>query len=101
MRHKSRLAEPADVLGHWSSKDGRATRSSGFSLIELLVVVAICLVVTDFAIPSITTTVDTFRIRGTVTSATGLIQRARVQAIKRSFTQRVHFATVNNNVVLF
>jgi prepilin-type N-terminal cleavage/methylation domain-containing protein len=75
--------------------------SFGFSLIELLVVVAIMLVVAAFAIPTITTTLDAFRIHGTLASAANMAQKARIQAIKKDSSQRMHFSTVANNVVLF
>jgi prepilin-type N-terminal cleavage/methylation domain-containing protein len=75
--------------------------TAGFSLIELLVVVAIVLVVTAFAIPTMTTTMDGIRLRGTLGSASNIVQRCRIQAIKRNVYQRLHFATVGNQVVLF
>lgn len=92
-----------------SAKSGRSqdrrgfqyNAHSGFSLIELLVVVAILLVVAAFAIPTITTTLDTFRIRGTLSSAANMALKGRFQAIKKDSCQRIHFSTVGNNVVLF
>ncbi len=81
----------------------RATRScsTGFSLIELLVVVAIVLVFAAFAIPTMTTTIDGIRLRGELGEASNIVQRCRVQAIKRDLSQRLHFSTVGNRVVLF
>lgn len=74
---------------------------AGFSLIELLVVVAILLITVAFAIPTLTTTLDTYRLRGTLSSTANLAQRCRSQAIKRNITQHMNFATVGNRVVLF
>ena len=76
-------------------------QSSGFSLIELLVVVSVMLIVAAFAIPTLSTTLDSFRVRGTVSSAANLIQRARTQAIKVNQSQRIHFATVASRVTVF
>ena len=74
---------------------------AGFSLIELLVVVAVVLVVSAFAIPTLTTTLDSIRVRGALGSASNIVQRCRIQAIKRNLYQRLHFNTVGNQVVLF
>jgi len=75
--------------------------SAGFSLVELMVVMAIILVVSAFAIPTLTTTMDGIRLRGTLGSASNVAQRCRMQAIKRNVYQRLHFTTVGNQVVLF
>jgi len=83
-------------------KHGDGTPSSaGFSIVELLVVLAIILVVTAFAIPTMTTTMDGIRIRGALGSASNMVQRCRMQAIKANLYQRLHFAGTGNNVVLF
>jgi prepilin-type N-terminal cleavage/methylation domain-containing protein len=79
----------------------RPAVSAGFSLIELMVVMAIILVISAFAIPTLSTTMDGIRLRGTTGSATNLAQRCRMQAAKRNVYQRMHFATVGNRVVLF
>src|SRR5437762_2129902 len=75
--------------------------SAGFSLVELMVVMAIILVVSAFAIPTLTTTMDGIRLRGTTGSATNIAQRCRMQAAKRNLYQRLHFSTCNNRVALF
>src|SRR6266404_530529 len=88
---------------HVEHRAARAIRScsTGFSLIELLVVVAIVLVFAAFAIPTMTTTIDGIRLRGELGEASNIVQRCRVQAIKRDLSQRLHFSTVGNRVVLF
>jgi prepilin-type N-terminal cleavage/methylation domain-containing protein len=80
--------------------DGLAA-NSGFTLIELLVVLAIALVVAAFAVPTMVTTLDAFRMRGAMGSASGISQRCRTVAIKKDLSQRLHFATVGGRVVLF
>ena len=79
---------------------GRA-RTRGFSLIEILVVMAVMLVVAAFAIPTLTTTMDGFRLRGAINSASTLTQRMRAEAIRNNTTQRLHFTTVAGKAVLF
>ena len=75
--------------------------SAGFSLIELLVVVAVVLIVSAFAIPTLTTTMDSIRVRGALGSASNIVQRCRIQAIKRNVYQRLHVSQVNGRVALF
>ena len=75
--------------------------SSGFSMIELLVVVAIVLVVAAFAVPNITTTMASYRVRSALNQSANMALLCRTQAIKNNVTQRLHFSTVNNRVVLW
>lgn len=76
--------------------------SAGFSLIELLVVVAVVLIVSAFAIPTLTTTMDSIRVRGALGSASNIVQRCRIQAIKRNLYQRLHVsAACGGQIVLF
>ncbi|MCU1286525.1 MAG: hypothetical protein JWO13_2875 [Acidobacteriales bacterium] len=64
----------------------RKTRQSderaGFSLTELLVVVAIIMVITAFAVPTITKSLSNIRLRATATNVNGLIQQLRMQAVR-------------------
>src|SRR5215469_2323936 len=72
--------------GHSGSK--RAKRgfpdapSAGFSLIELMISVTILLVIAGFAVPRFLTMTHTARLRGTASDFSGLIQSARINAIK-------------------
>jgi prepilin-type N-terminal cleavage/methylation domain-containing protein len=88
---------------HVEHRAARPTHSSsiGFSLIELLVVVAIMLVFAALAIPTMSTTLDGIRLRGALGSASNIAQRCRMQAIKKNLSQRLHFSTVGSSVVLF
>jgi len=79
----------------------RPDSNAGFSLIELLVVVAAVLIISAFAIPTLTTTMDAIRVRGALGSASNIAQRCRIQAIKRNVYQRLHFNTVGSQVALF
>jgi prepilin-type N-terminal cleavage/methylation domain-containing protein len=90
----TRLSERGTVRGN-------ARVGAGFSLVELLVVVAIILVVGAFAIPTLTTTMDGIRLRAATGSATNIAQRCRMQAVKRNVYQRLHFNTVGSSVALF
>ena len=92
---------PGRQINNWGSATGDPHSKAGFSLIELLVVVAVMLVVAALAAPTLTTTIDSFRMRGTLSSIANLAQRARTQAIKKNTSQHIHFATVNKQAVTF
>jgi prepilin-type N-terminal cleavage/methylation domain-containing protein len=72
----------------------------GFSLIELLVVLAIMLIVAAFAVPTTMKVVDGARIRGTMGNVSNLAQRCRMQAIKQNTSQRLNFITCSGRVNL-
>ncbi len=72
----------------------RPGRQSGFSLIELVVVVSIVLVLSAIAIPNLMNTIANVRLRGAGTSLSGMLQRARMIAIKSNHTMTVNFTTV-------
>ena len=86
---------------NWRSATGDQHSKAGFSLIELLVVVAVMLVVAALATPTLSTTLDSFRMRGTLSSIANMAQRSRTQAIKKNTSQHIHFRTVNNRAVTF
>jgi prepilin-type N-terminal cleavage/methylation domain-containing protein len=54
----------------------------GFSLIELMIVVVIILLVAAMATPSMTRAITTIRLRSGVSSIGGLIQKARIEAVR-------------------
>ena len=69
----------------------RAWSAAGFSLIELLFVVAILLIVSVMAIPLISNVMDAYRLRAAVASVTGAIQSTRYQAISGGYPYQVIF----------
>jgi len=54
----------------------------GFSIVELVVVVAIMLIVAAFAVPGILQMVHTARLQGSASDFTGLIQQARIRSVQ-------------------
>jgi prepilin-type N-terminal cleavage/methylation domain-containing protein len=62
--------------------DGESATSAGFSLIELLVVVAIFVVVAALAVPNLIRAGHAARLRGAGSDFASLLQQARIRAIQ-------------------
>ena len=60
-------------------------RVRGFTVVELMVTVAIVIITVAMAIPLVQNATRTFRLRSAVASLTGAIQQARYQAISHGF----------------
>jgi prepilin-type N-terminal cleavage/methylation domain-containing protein len=73
----------------------RAKVQRGFSLIELLVVVAIVMLIAAFAVPNIMQAVYTARLRSTAGELAGLLQQARITATKTNQIYDIKYITTN------
>ena len=71
-----------------------AARRRGFSLVELLVVVAILLVIAAMATPAFMNIIATTRLRASVGGLSGLLQNCRMVAVKTNRTMTVHFTAI-------
>lgn len=78
-----------------------ARRNSGFSLLELTIVVAIALTVSAMAIPSITTTIANVRIRSNIASVSGLLQSCRMLAVNQNKTKTAHFTSITGGLIAY
>jgi prepilin-type N-terminal cleavage/methylation domain-containing protein len=56
----------------------------GFTLLELMIVVGITLVVAAIALPGILAATQNFKLRSTVSSISGVVQRARMLSVARN-----------------
>ncbi len=65
----------------------------GFSLLELIIVVAITLVVAAIAIPGIVNATQNFKLRSTASSYSGLVQRCRMLAVSKNAAYAVTSST--------
>lgn len=86
MRRGFRRAE-RDLLMRF--KNGR-TGQRGFSLVELLMVVAISLVIAAVAIPNVMRAMGAYRLRSGIHAQAQVIQRARMEAMRDNRVQHVY-----------
>jgi Tfp pilus assembly protein FimT len=76
-------------------KGVRGTPISGFSLLELLIVVFVVMVVAGIAIPNILSAVANVRLRASAGDLAGLMQQARILAAKNNTTYAILYGTRN------
>ena len=74
----------------------KRTRARGFSLIELMIVLVIIMLIAAMAIPSITQGVQTLRLRESVLSVAGILQKARLEAVRTNRFAVVRSVTQSN-----
>jgi prepilin-type N-terminal cleavage/methylation domain-containing protein len=71
-------------------------RSRGFSLIEVLVIVAIGTILTVIAIPSISSGLRNYRLEGAISSVTWAVHSTRYQALMEGYPFQVVFSSAAN-----
>lgn len=79
----------------------RENRTHGFSLIELLIVMAVMLVLAAMATPITLNTMDAYKMRGSINSVSVLAQRCRLLALQKNTTSRMYFQTNGGAVTMF
>jgi hypothetical protein len=62
---------------------------------------AVMLVVAAFAVPSLTNTMDAYRVRSAMNSISGLTQRCRVQSLKKNTSEHMYVQANGGTVQLF
>lgn len=68
---------------------GRVPSARGFTLLEVLIVVAIVFVLAALSMPLVQNTFAYFRLRGAASSVTGAIQSTRYQALQNGYPYAV------------
>jgi len=76
---------------------GRWRSQGGFSLVEMLIVVAIVMIMAAVALPNIGQYLRTYTIRGASQTVTGDLQSARSKAIMSNTNAGVSFVVVDGN----
>lgn len=76
-------------------------RASGFSLVELMTVVAIILIVAAIAMPAIQRINVTYQMNAAGHSAAGLLQQARLQAVKSNQPAYAQYTTTTTPNMVF
>jgi len=71
-------------------------RKTGFSILELVVVLAIAMVMVIMAIPAARSAVATYQLDAAADGASGAIQAARYQAIMHGYPYQVNLNSTNN-----
>jgi prepilin-type N-terminal cleavage/methylation domain-containing protein len=90
------------MQAHWNNAANRATRrppgnSRGFSLIEMLVMLAIGTILTVMAIPSVNAGLRNYRIDGAISAVTWAIHSTRYQALMQGYPFQVVLTSASNN----
>ncbi len=90
------------ICGSQMQNDSRALNrrrvsSRGFTLIEMVIVVAISLLLAGIAVPRAVEAVRQFRLRSAVSSLTGAIQSTRYQAIFHGCQYQIAFSSAAYN----
>ena len=78
-------------------KISKGISQKGFSIAEILVVVTVALVLCALAIPSMTTGMANIKLRGAASDFSGLVQQARISAVKKNAVQTIYFGIPSGN----
>lgn len=70
-----------------------AAPARGFSLIELMIALAIMMILAGIALPQVTNALNDYRLRSAVSNATGAIQATRYQALSQGCPLQIAFST--------
>jgi len=84
------------MAGSGSEFGKHPRRMGGFSIIELVIVIAIMSIVAAIAVPSIQSSVQLYRLRSAASSVQGVIQTTRYQAISSGYPFAVVFSKANS-----
>lgn len=79
----------------------RSGKQNGFSMVELVVVLAILMCISAYAVPNFLVAVANFRLRSGMSSLSSILQNCRMMAIKQNKNFSVHFTVMANGPVAY
>ena len=79
---------------------GRRSQA-GFSMPETLMVVLVGLIITIVAMPSMVNVIAAARVRGNISTLSGIFQDCRIMAVKSNRTMTTHFQDVTNGIMAY
>lgn len=85
----------------YRTSSGNSNRARGFTLVEMLVVIAIIAIVAVITIPALHKMIVRSRLEGFASEVSGLMQRARLEAVKRSVPTVMRVDFENDELVVF
>jgi prepilin-type N-terminal cleavage/methylation domain-containing protein len=68
----------------WNNRMIRKSAARGYSLIEMMIVVAFVLIIAAFSVPALLNSISDINLRYAATNLSGLLQTARMQAVKKN-----------------
>jgi Tfp pilus assembly protein FimT len=71
-------------------------RQAGHSLVELSLAVVVVMILAAIAIPSASNTIANIRLRGAASDFAGLVQQARIAAVRKNTVNTVRFGLPNS-----
>jgi type II secretory pathway pseudopilin PulG len=74
----------------------RNSTETGFTLLELLLIVAVVMIASAMAIPAAHSAIASYQLDAAVDSATGAVQAARYQAIMHGYMYQIDFNSATN-----
>ena len=70
--------------------------TGGFTMIETAITISIVMVLLAFGVPSMLSTIDSYKLNAAATSASWAIQTTRYQALMKGYPYQLTFSTTNN-----
>jgi Tfp pilus assembly protein FimT len=93
---------PAETANrHDKSPLQRSRRAAGFSLLELMIVLAMAMTATTMAVPTMVTVLANARLHRSMGNLSSLYQNGRTLAVRGNSITRIRFQLINNNWMAF